>query len=65
MFIKAQNQNSGTTGHCEWFSSMPLGSTTCPFGNREFNTSGMLQDIFKSGQGVEKKIIKENTANSQ
>lgn len=59
MFIKAENQNSGTTSHSERFSSMPPGSTMCPFQNSEFNTSGMLQDI---GQGTEEK---ENTANSQ
>lgn len=55
MFIKAQNQNSGTTGHWEWFNSMPLGSTMCPLRNKEFNTSGILQDIFNTGQGLEKK----------
>ena len=55
MFIKAQKQNFGTKSHFEWFSSMLPGSSMCPFQNIKFNTSGMLQSIFESGQGVKKK----------
>lgn len=64
IFIKAQNQNSGTTGHFEWFSSMPFGSSMCPFQNRKFNTSGIVQGIFKSGQGVKIRKIQPTLNNN-
>lgn len=41
--------------HFEWFSSMLPDNSMCPFQNSEFNTSGMLQDIFESGQGVKER----------
>ncbi|XP_077724724.1 uncharacterized protein LOC144295922 [Canis aureus] len=36
-----------------------------PVANREFNTSGMLQDIFKSGKGVKKKKIQPTLNNGR